>query len=134
MDQKLAPELFFVLVRNPKQQLHAKNYFKNKIHWKGIIKTLQKIKLYFFLSNPVPFNGQSYQKQKGPGIVNSCSSGYEISSQKLIYDILSDQVWWCNMKRSLSYSKYYTCKFMQANSLHHKLLHFHLFFWIWKVW
>ena len=21
----------------------------------------------FFLSNPVPFNGQSYQKQKGPG-------------------------------------------------------------------
>ena len=21
----------------------------------------------FFLSNPVPFNGQNYQKQKGPG-------------------------------------------------------------------
>ena len=22
---------------------------------------------FFFLPNPVPFNGQSYQKQKGPG-------------------------------------------------------------------
>ena len=29
-------------------------------------KTLKKLTL-FFLSNPVPFNGQSYQKQKGPG-------------------------------------------------------------------
>ena len=48
--------------------------------------------------------------------------------------ILSDQVWCCNIKRFLSYSKNYTCKFMQANSWHHKLFHFHLFFWIWKVW
>ena len=47
--------------------------------------------------------------------------------------ILSDQVWWCNIKRFLSYSKNYTCKFMQANSWH-KLFHFHLSFWIWKVW
>ena len=23
---------------------------------------------------------------------------------------------------------------MQANSWHHKLFHFHLYFWIWKVW
>ena len=39
-----------------------------------------------FLSNPVPFNGQSYQKQKGPGTseLNSHSSGYETSSQKFI--------------------------------------------------
>ena len=29
-------------------------------------KTLKKLTL-FFLSNPVPFNGQNYQKQKGPG-------------------------------------------------------------------
>ena len=28
-------------------------------------KALKKLAL-FFLSNPVPFNGQSYQKQKGP--------------------------------------------------------------------
>ena len=29
-------------------------------------KAFKKLTL-FFLSNPVPFNGQSYQKQKGPG-------------------------------------------------------------------
>ena len=29
-------------------------------------KALKKLTL-FFLLNPVPFNGQSYQKQKGPG-------------------------------------------------------------------
>ena len=29
-------------------------------------KALKKLTL-FFLSNPVPFNGQNYQKQKGPG-------------------------------------------------------------------
>ena len=32
---------------------------------KGLSKTLKKLTL-FFLSNPVFFNGQSYQKQKGP--------------------------------------------------------------------
>ena len=29
-------------------------------------KALKKVTL-FFLSNPVPFNSQNYQKQKGPG-------------------------------------------------------------------
>ena len=48
--------------------------------------------------------------------------------------VLSEQVWWCNIKRFLSYSKNYICKFMQANSWHHKFFHFHLSFWIWKVW
>ena len=46
--------------------------------------------------------------------------------------VLSDQVW-CNVKQFLSYSKSYICKFMQANSWH-KLFHFDLHFWIWKVW
>ena len=31
----------------------------------------------------------------------------------------------------MSYSKNYTCKFMQANAWH-QLFHFHLSFWIWK--
>ena len=47
--------------------------------------------------------------------------------------ILSDQVWWCNVKLFLSYSKSYICKFMQVCSWH-KLFHFHLTFWIWRVW
>ena len=29
---------FVILVNNPKQPLHARNYFKNKIFWKGIIR------------------------------------------------------------------------------------------------
>ena len=29
--QKLVPEPFLILVNNPKQSLHARNYFKNKI-------------------------------------------------------------------------------------------------------
>ena len=32
----------------------------------GPSKTLKKVK-FIFLSNPIPFNGQSYQKQREPG-------------------------------------------------------------------
>ena len=64
--QKLVPDPFFILVNNPKQSLRARNSFRNKIFWKGIIKNLQKIKL-FLLLNPVAFNGQSYKKQKRLG-------------------------------------------------------------------
>ena len=32
----------------------------------GLLKSLKKLTL-FFLSNSVPFKGQSYRKQKGPG-------------------------------------------------------------------
>ena len=39
---------------------------KMKIFRKRIIKKVKKLTL-FFLSNPVPFNRQSYQNQKGPG-------------------------------------------------------------------
>ena len=59
MHQKLDPDSFYFLIQ-PKLPLHARNSCKNKIFWKGIIKKLT----LFFLSNPVPFNGQSYKKQK----------------------------------------------------------------------
>ena len=36
--QKLVPDPFLILVNNPKQPLHARNSFKNKIFWKRIIK------------------------------------------------------------------------------------------------
>ena len=39
---------------------------KTRYFERGLSKNLKKLTL-FFLSNPVPFNGQSYQKQKGPG-------------------------------------------------------------------
>ena len=56
----------------------------------------------------------------------------QVQKNSFISYLLSDQIWWCNIKRFLSYSKTYTGKFMQANSWHHKLFHFHLFFWVWK--
>ena len=39
----------------------------------------------------------------------------------LVSYILSDQIWWFDIKWFLSHSKNYTCKFMQTNSWHHKL-------------
>ena len=36
--KKPAPDLFLILVNNPKQSLHAKNYFKHNIFCKRIIK------------------------------------------------------------------------------------------------
>ena len=57
-----------------------------------------------------------------------------LQKNSFICYILSDQVWWCNVKQFLSYSKNYICKFMQVNSWHHKLFHFYLSFWICKVW
>ena len=48
--------------------------------------------------------------------------------------MLSDQVWWYNIKQFLSYHKNYICKFLKANSWHQKIFYFHLSFWIWKVW
>ena len=62
--QKLHPGPFLILINNPKQPLHARNSFKNKKdHYKKIFKTLT----LFFLSNPVSFNAQEYEKQKRPG-------------------------------------------------------------------
>ena len=60
---KASPRPFLILVNNSKQPLHTRNYFKNKEDYK---KALKKLTL-FFLSNPVTFNRQSHQKQKGPG-------------------------------------------------------------------
>ena len=41
------------------------NLLKNDILKRNYQKALKKLTLVF-LSNPVPFNGQSYQNQKGP--------------------------------------------------------------------
>ena len=51
---------------------------------RGLSKSLKKGN--FFFSNPVPFNGQTYQKQKGPGTRDQpLFRGYETSSEKFLY-------------------------------------------------
>ena len=66
MHQKLAPDPFLILLINPKQPLHTRN-LKISYSERGLPKTLKKIKFIFFFLNPVPFNRQIYQKQKGSG-------------------------------------------------------------------
>ena len=51
---------------------------------RGLSKCLNKGNS-IFLSNPVPFNRQNYQRQKGPKLVTSRYSGYETSSEKFFY-------------------------------------------------
>ena len=46
--------------------MHARNYFRINILKEDYRKALKKLTL-FFLSNPVPFNEQSYKKQRRPG-------------------------------------------------------------------
>ena len=107
--------------------MHARNSFKNKMFWKDYKKALKKLTL-IFLSNPVPFNGKSYQKQKEPGTGDQSLFKLQNKFRKITLSVIYF------LTKFLSYSKYYICKFMQANSWHHKLFHFHLSFWIWKVW
>ena len=38
MDKKLIPDPNLILVNNPKQPFHARNYFENKLFGKRIIK------------------------------------------------------------------------------------------------
>ena len=40
--QELDPDAFLILLNNPKQPLHARISFKNKILWKSIIEKPQK--------------------------------------------------------------------------------------------
>ena len=96
-------------------------------------KALKKSTL-FFLLNPAPFNWKSYQKQKGPGTSDQSLFRLQNKFTKISSLVSSHQVWWCNIKQFLSYSKNYTCRFMQANSWHHKLFQSHFSFRISKVW
>ena len=48
MQQKLVPDLFIILVNNPKQPLHVRNYFKSTIFEQGLSKSLKKGNFIFF--------------------------------------------------------------------------------------
>ena len=135
MHQKLVPDTFLSLVNNPKQPLHAINFFKSKIFWKKIKKDFKNLTLVF-LSNPVPFNGQNYHKQKGPWTNDQLFFRLwykfrKIPTLVMYYLTKFDDVIYSD---SGVIPKINNCKFMQVNSWPHKLFHFHLSFLIWKVW
>ena len=63
--RKASPRSLFYFDKQPKTVITCKKFFE-RYFVRELLKTLKKLTL-FFLSNPIPFNGQSYQKQKGPG-------------------------------------------------------------------
>ena len=74
------------------------------------------------------------ENKRGLELVPSCSSGYEASSEKFLYLLVIPCLTKFDIKRLLSYFKNCILKFMQTSSWHHKLFHFHLSFFIWRVW
>ena len=55
MQQKLVLDLFIILINNPIQPLHARNYFKFLRYFeKGLLKSLKKGK-FIFSFKPSPF-------------------------------------------------------------------------------
>ena len=95
-------------------------------------KALKNVALVL-LSNLVPFNRQSYQKQKGSE--TSRSLGYKTTSKiflYLLYIIWPSLMMQCKIVFELFQNLHlqiYASQFMN-----HKLFHFHLSLWIWKVW
>ena len=71
---------------------------------------------FFGLDAPPPpilnrVNGKFMKNKRGLELVTSCSSGHKRSSKKFLYisDVLPDQIWCCNIKQFLIYSKSCIC-------------------------
>ena len=86
--QKLAPDLFLILLNNSKQILHAGNPFENKKFWKMIIKKPWKSQLYFFFRSQSLLIGKVIKNRRCLELVTSRSSSYETSSEKFLYSLL----------------------------------------------
>ena len=131
MHQKIAPDPFLILLSNPKQLLHARNSCKIRYLERGLSKDLKKLTL-FFLSNPVPFNGQSYKKQKWCGTSDQSLFMLRNKFRKIpLFVIYLFVIYYLtkfdDVKQFLSYSRSPICKFLQVN-LWHKLFNLHLSF------
>ena len=98
-------------------------------------KVLKKLSS-FFPFKPSPIQWTKLSKTKGAWNYwpVTLQVTQKVQKNSFISYVLSDQVWWCIIKWFLNYSKNYICKFMEANSWHLKIFHFHLSFSIWKVW
>ena len=118
-------------------------------------KALKKLTL-FFLLNPVPFNGQSFQKQKRPGTSDQSLFRSQNKFRKIplldvyyltkfddIIRVLCSQVWWYNqgfvqpnfattifnIRLSLSTNHgWMQIKFLKNSNLHHSYLAAFCFF------
>ena len=102
---------FFILVNNPKQPLHARNSFETRYFERGLSKTLKKVN-FIFSSKPSPFWCTKLSKTKGAWnwwpIALQVTK--KVQKNSFISYILSDQVYWCNIRQLLSYFKNYIYK------------------------
>ena len=64
---KASPWPLFYFSKQPKTAIACKKFFLKEDILKGDNQRPLKKLTLFFLLNPVSFNGQSYQKRKGPG-------------------------------------------------------------------
>ena len=106
MHQKLVWSLFLILLNIPRQRLHARNSFLNKISWKRIIKEPLKCLMLFF------FWTQSLLMDR---IIKTVllHVAKQVEKNSFISDVLPDEVWFCMMKRCLSYTfANYTSQFL----------------------
>ena len=100
---------------------------------RGLSKSLIKVNFIFSIE-PVPFHGQSYLQQKGSGTNDQSLFKLQNKFRKIPLLVIYYLTMFDDIKLFFCYSKNYICKFMQANSWHQKLFHFHLSFWVWKAW
>ena len=80
-----SPRPLFYFGKQPKTAIACKEFLQKQDILKGIIKSLLKIKLYFFFPNQSLLINKVIKNKKGLELVTSPSSGYKISSKKFIY-------------------------------------------------
>ena len=84
MHQKLVPGAFLILIYNIKQQLNARNSFKNDTLKEDYQKALKKVNFFFFRTQSFLMK-KIIKNKMGLELVTSCSSGYQASSEKFLY-------------------------------------------------
>ena len=67
--------------------MHTGNSFKIRYFERALSKILKKVD-FIFLLNPVPFNGRSYQKQKGSGTSDQLLLRSQMKSRKIILFVI----------------------------------------------
>ena len=80
-----SPRPLFYFGKQPKTAIACKEFLQKQDILEGIIKSLLKLKLYFFFPNQSLLIDKVIKNKKGLELVTSPSSGYKIISQKFIY-------------------------------------------------
>ena len=69
--ERLVSDPFLILINSPKQSMHVRNYFENKIFWKKPLKN----QLHFFLCIQSLFIDKIIKNKRGLELVTSLSLG-----------------------------------------------------------